>query len=99
MLKVMPTKNYLTFWLLTLALVTLCYIPRISEKGMFIDGLVYTTISNNLSEGIGTFWQPMLKNSEFLFQKSDVFYDHPPLLFGIESIFYAVFGDQTEWMY
>jgi 4-amino-4-deoxy-L-arabinose transferase-like glycosyltransferase len=99
MTKAMPIKNYQSFWLLTLAFVTLCYIPRISEKGMFIDGLVYTTLAHNLSEGVGTFWQPILKNSEFLFQQNNVFYDHPPLVFGIESIFYKLFGDQTEWIY
>jgi|GEM_PF-3811014 len=97
--RILPIKNYQSFWLITLALVTLFYIPRISEKGMFIDGLVYTTIAHNLSEGTGTFWQPVLKNSEFLFQKSDIFYDHPPLVFGLESIFYKLFGDQTEWIY
>ena len=97
--NILLKKNYQIFWLVTLAVVTLFYIPRISEKGMFIDGLVYTTIAHNLSEGTGTFWQPVLKNSEFLFEKSDIFYDHPPLMFGIESIFYKLFGDQTEWIY
>ena len=66
---------------------------------MFIDGLIYSTIAHNLSEGIGTFWAPVLKNSEFLFFKGEIFYDHPPMVFGIESVFFRLFGEHGEWIY
>ncbi len=99
MQNVKPIPTYQALWLITFAWVTLFFIPRISEKGMFIDGLVYTTLAHNLSEDIGTFWKPVMYNSGFLFQQNKVFYDHPPLMFGIESVFYSLFGLQTEWIY
>ncbi|GJM33068.1 MAG: hypothetical protein DHS20C18_20690 [Saprospiraceae bacterium] len=55
---------------------------------MFIDGLWYATLSRNLAEGTGTFWQPHLTETFF-----SAFYSHPPLLFGLQSILFAVFGD------
>ena len=54
---------------------------------MFVDGLWYATIANNLSNGLGSFWQPMLTET-----MAPEFYSHPPLVFGLQSIFFNVFG-------
>ncbi len=59
-------------------------------KGMFLDGLLYSVISRNLAEGIGTFWKPILTPT----LTPDFFSDHPPLVFGIQSLFFKIFGDQ-----
>lgn len=58
------------------------------SDGMFMDGLIYASISRNMAEGFGTFWKPQL--SETLFAE---FYEHPPLAVGIQSIWFRVFGD------
>lgn len=62
--------------------------PNFLTEGMFMDGLMYSAISKNLANGIGTFWNPYL--SETLFPE---FHEHPPLAFGIQSIFYNLFGE------
>jgi 4-amino-4-deoxy-L-arabinose transferase-like glycosyltransferase len=58
------------------------------SEGMFMDGLLYADISRNMAEGLGSFWKPHLSNGLF-----PEFYEHPPLAFGLQSIFFKVFGD------
>lgn len=47
-----------------------------------MDGLFYSSIARNLSNGVGTFWQTHFSNT--LFPR---FYEHPPLALGIQSLF------------
>jgi len=61
----------------------------ILRDGMFLDGLVYTNIAINLSNGVGSFWAPLYS------KYGGIFYEHPPLLMYIESIFFSVFGDSV----
>ena len=61
--------------------------PKLFNKEMFMDGLIYAAISNNLSENIGSFWD--LHFSTTLFNH---FYEHPPLAIGLESLFFNYFG-------
>jgi len=81
-------SKYIPFWLLAVFFGTLLFLPWIFAPGMTSDGTAYAAIGRNLAEGAGTFWQPFF--SQTLFPS---FYEHPPLVFGIESIFYLVFGD------
>ena len=67
-------------------------LPNFLRQGMFVDGLMYATIANNLAQGIGSFWLPQLSKTVF-----PAFYEHPPLVFGIESIFFWVLGD-ASWV-
>lgn len=61
-------------------------LDRLVPQGMFLDGVTYASISRNLAIGKGSFWAPIFR--------SDVFFaEHPPLMFGIESIFFKVLGD------
>lgn len=62
--------------------------PNMFSDGMFMDGLIYSSVAQNLSEGAGTFWNPQF-SSVYLQE----FHEHPPLAFGIHSIFYSIFGD------
>ena len=55
---------------------------------MFMDGLLYSIIANNLANGIGSFWD--LHLTETL---SPHFNAHPPLTFGLQSLFFWLFGD------
>ncbi len=58
------------------------------SNGMFMDGVIYSTISRNLADGSGTFWNP-----HFSATMMPDFHDHPPLALGIQSLFYMVFGE------
>lgn len=65
-------------------------------RGMFMDGMMYATVSRNLAAGDGTFWD--LHFSRTLFSG---FHEHPPLAFWMESLFFRLFGDHfyTERIY
>lgn len=64
--------------------------PMLFSDGMFMDGIYYATIARNWAEGLGTFWQPMFTETV-----SKAFYDHPPLAFFLEGIFFKLFGDYS----
>lgn len=81
-------KSKRTFYLLLTALFILLFIPNLIKKGMFVDGLWYATISNNMAEGIGSFWSPCLTRTMY-----PQFFEHPPLVFGIQSTFFKLFGN------
>lgn len=53
-----------------------------------MDGLWYASISRNLSEGIATFWHLSFTKTVY-----PEFHEHPPLAFGLQSLFFSVFGD------
>ena len=81
-------KSKRPFYLLLLALFILLFIPNLIKKGMFVDGLWYATISNNLADGIGSFWSPCFTRTMY-----PHFFEHPPLVFGIQSTFFKLFGN------
>tara|TARA_B100001142_G_scaffold278798_1_gene289106 strand:- start:281 stop:2350 length:2070 start_codon:yes stop_codon:yes gene_type:complete len=78
-------KNFPFYLIILLVFVALS--NELWSEGMFLDGIYYATISKNLSNGIGNFWN--LSFSE----ASGVFYGHPPLAMGLQSIFFSLFGD------
>ena len=82
-------RSPLAFWLLPTSIFGATVLPRLFEDGMFLDGLMYATISRNLAAGLGTWWKPHF--SETLY--GEFFADHPPLVFWVESIFFRMFGD------
>ena len=61
---------------------------NVFSDGMFLDGATYAAISKNMAEGLGSFWTPHYTNT--LFNK---FYEHPPLAFGLQSLWFQLFGD------
>jgi len=77
-----------THWLFLFSIFFFLYAPNLLREGMFVDGIWYAAIGNNLANGIGTFWQPSFTNT---IHKS--FYEHPPLAFGIQSLFFKTFGN------
>ena len=44
-------------------------------RGMFMDGLIYTSVASNMAEGVGSFWHPVYTATQF-----PDFYEHPPLM-------------------
>ncbi len=78
----------LSMWILTVALAIVFFLPDLVKEGMFFDGLVYSTISRNLAYGYGSLWKPMYTPTLWL-----EFYEHPSLVFGIQSLFFRIFGE------
>lgn len=69
-------------------------LDRLVPEGIFLDGVTYASISRNLAIGKGSMW--------YLYYRGDwAFTEHPPLFFGIQSIFFKVLGDHyfTEKIY
>lgn len=64
--------------------------PILFRDGMFMDAIQYTAVAKNLSEGYGTFWFPQLSYCSIGGLKA--FHEHPPLVFGIESLFFKLIG-------
>jgi 4-amino-4-deoxy-L-arabinose transferase-like glycosyltransferase len=81
-------KNYnWSFYLIVFAAFLLLISPNQWSDGMFLDGLIYASISRNMAMGIGDFWTP------YYTAIMQPFYEHPPLAFWLESLFYEVMGD------
>lgn len=88
------------FYLLTFSIIILIIGIPLVQDGMFMDGVQYATVSKNLANGIGTFWKPIATQTWFK-ANSNYFWEHPPLAFGIESLFFKLFGNTifTERIY
>ncbi len=56
-----------------------------------MDAMLYTSVSHNLSQGIGSFWFPFF--DEYNIVNLSSFHEQPPLVFGIQSVFFRVLGD------
>ena len=53
-----------------------------------MDGLWYAVIARNLSDGMGSFWNLSFSKTMYFH-----FHEHPPLAFGLQGIFFTLFGD------
>lgn len=53
-----------------------------------MDGTIYATLSRNLAEGQGSFWQPSLSQDYF-----ETFFEHPPLGIAMLSLAFSTVGD------
>jgi 4-amino-4-deoxy-L-arabinose transferase-like glycosyltransferase len=81
-------KSSRIFHIFLFSLIILLFAPNLLKRGMFVDGLWYATISKNLAEGFGSFWSPAFTHTMY-----PVFNEHPPLVFGLQSLFFKVLGD------
>lgn len=63
---------------------------------MYNDGLWYAAIARNMAAEQGSFFYPQLSQTI-----GEIFYHHPPLQFGIQSLFFELLGDNfyTERLY
>ncbi len=86
----------LPFYLLVAGFFLIRISPDFLSHGIFMDGLIYSTVAKNLSEGTGTFWNP-----HFTATCLSEFHEHPPLAIGLQSMFFSVTGDGrlTEKIY
>jgi Dolichyl-phosphate-mannose-protein mannosyltransferase len=78
----------LPFYSFVLGVFLIIVCKDVLSNGMFLDGVIYSTVSKNLTDGLGTFWNP-----HFTFTLLPDFHEHPPLAFGIQSMFYTLLGE------
>jgi 4-amino-4-deoxy-L-arabinose transferase-like glycosyltransferase len=84
-----PDRKDAPFWLFTFSIIIILTLPKLIQDGMFMDGMLYTSVSHNLSRGIGTFWFPVFSPS----WPTKFFLEQPPLVYGIQSVFFRVMGN------
>jgi 4-amino-4-deoxy-L-arabinose transferase-like glycosyltransferase len=77
-----------SFRLVTLAVFAAATVPRLAQRGMFVDGVTYASIARNLAEGRGSFWTPFY--TETLYPQ---FHQHPPLGLWLQSLWFRALGD------
>lgn len=77
-----------TWWLLTALVFTVLLLPALVQQGMFLDGVSYACIARNMANGLGDFAHPHYTAALY-----PVCYEQPPLVFGIQSLFFRFFGD------
>jgi len=80
--------RFTEWWLLTLAGCAATLVPRLAQRGMFLDGVTYASIARNLAEGRGRFWEPFYTATIY-----PAFHEHPPLAFWLQSMWFRVLGD------
>lgn len=76
----------LTICITILMIVSTMMLDRLIPEGMFLDGITYAAIARNLAIGKGNFWELYYRGNWF-------FSEHPPLMLGLEAIFFKIFGD------
>lgn len=69
------------------ALFALFACNNLLTRGMFMDGLIYTSVAANMAEGVGSFWHPVYTATQF-----PQFYEHPPLMMWLLSLWFRLFG-------
>lgn len=86
--------NHKYFYYTVLVFIGLMYFPRLTDYGLFMDGSIYGAVSHNMALGDGSFWSPVFHNPYALQGvKPPIFYEHPPLMYWMESWFFRLFGD------
>ena len=91
MLKRLVFNRQTPFWLIAFSTLLGLTLPILIQDGMFMDAMLYTSVSHNLSMGIGTFWFPQFSVHNMAGLSS--FHEQPPLVFGIQSLFYKILGN------
>ncbi len=86
----MKNAKQLLFWIFSLSVVFGLTLPVLIQDAMFQDAMLYSSVSHNLSQGIGTFWFPQYSKLNIAGLSS--FHEHPPLVFGVQSLFFKVLG-------
>ncbi len=88
----MLTNKYSSFYIFTVAIVILLIAPFLIQDGMFMDGQQYACVAQNLANGKGSFWHPIVTDT-WIMEGSPYFLEHPPLFYNIESLVFRAFGN------
>src|SRR5919112_6909966 len=63
-------------------------LPRIAQRGMFLDGVTYAVIARNMAAGAGSLWRPYFSDTLY-----PVFFEQPPLGLAFQSLAFRALGD------
>ncbi|MBK6361959.1 MAG: glycosyltransferase family 39 protein [Saprospiraceae bacterium] len=86
----LKTDNNTSIWILVISLVFGLTLPFLIQDAMFQDAVLYSGVAHNQSVGFGTFWFPQY--STLNLEGLPSFHEQPPLVFGILSVCYKIFG-------
>ena len=86
------TNTYLPFYIFTISVIIILVAPFLLQDGMFMDGQQYACVAQNLANGKGRFWLPIV-NDYWMRESSPYFLEHPPLFYFLESLSFRVFGN------
>lgn len=78
------------FRLLAFVSILALLIPRMTQRGMFLDGVTYAVVARNLAIGLGSFWRPFYTSTVY-----PEFYEQLPLAMALQSLFFRMFGDHA----
>ncbi len=81
-------SNNTPFWLLLIGITLMLMSNSLLTEGMFFDGVTYASISRNMAEGQGTFWNPYYTQTLY-----PEFRQHPPLALSMEALAFKALGD------
>lgn len=84
--ELITLKSYSIVFLLFILIVT----PYGVGRGIFFDGLTYSSIARNLAEGTGSLWMPHYTKTVF-----NTFYENLPLQFWLQALWFKLFGDRV----
>jgi 4-amino-4-deoxy-L-arabinose transferase-like glycosyltransferase len=87
-----PSKKQLPFWFITIAVLIGLPGYTLIQDGMFMDAMLYTSVAHNEAQGIGSFWFPKFSKLDLNIPGINSFHEQPPLVFGIQSVFFRIFG-------
>jgi 4-amino-4-deoxy-L-arabinose transferase-like glycosyltransferase len=74
--------------LFAFSLLCVSVMPRLADRGMFLDGVTYAVLARNLAEGQGTLWHPHYTETVY-----PDFHEQPPVGIGLQALAFRVFGD------
>lgn len=87
----MTPAYHRAFAWLTAGVLAALLVPFFALDGLFMDGMLYSCVALNMARGFGTLWEPRFSQMEFAGQSA--FHEHPPLVFGLQSLWFKVFGE------
>lgn len=87
-------KNPLSWF--TVGICCALVLPTLFMDGMFMDGVLYSSVSKNYAHGLGTFWEQYYSAASGV-----AFHEQPPLMFFLQGQFFKLLGDSiyTERIY
>lgn len=74
-------------YLFVIGLFGLLACNNLLTRGMFMDGLIYTSVADNMANGIGSFWHLTYTRTN-----DTEFYGHLPLAIWMMALWFKVFG-------
>jgi 4-amino-4-deoxy-L-arabinose transferase-like glycosyltransferase len=87
-MNISDKAKHIPFFIIITAIFLGIISPFMLSDGMFMDGLLYAAISNNMAHGMGNAWDLFLTNTFY-----PHFHEHPPLAFVFQSTLFKLFGD------